>query len=376
MNRTLFILLAFFSFNAVTAQYTLRIVVNEAASKDADDWYVAGSFNNWNPRDQASKLKPFGAKRKAIVLKDIPAGNYQFKITRGSWEKGETNAEGGAIPNREVEVISDTIVYVRIAGWQDEYPNKPKPNTASPQVKIIDTAFKIPQLNRTRRIWVYLPKGYGTSKKSYPVIYMHDGQNLFNEQTAPFGEWGVDEALDTLQIKTKKEAIIVGIDNGGDKRMVEYNPYDNTQFGKGEGDKYVEFLAKTLKPYIDKTFRTRKDSANTFVAGSSMGGLISLYALAKYPNVFGGAGVFSPAFWTSPSMYDAVSSTTWKSANKLYFYAGGKEGGLMIPDMEKMIKIVEGKGKSHLRIIKAPLGQHNEATWRKYFPDFYSWILE
>ncbi|HEX8332028.1 MAG TPA: alpha/beta hydrolase-fold protein [Segetibacter sp.] len=375
MTKVLFLLFTLMTINAVTAQYTLRIVVNDAAGKDADDWYVAGNFNNWNPRSEVHKLKVFGAKRKAIVLNDFPAGNYQFKFTRGSWEKGETNAEGGDIENREIEVTSDTIIYVRVAGWKDAYPNKPKPNTATAQVKIIDTSFQIPQLNRTRRIWVYLPKGYATSKKSYPVIYMHDGQNLFNEQTAPFGEWGIDEALDTLQTKTKKEAIIVGIDNGGDKRMVEYNPYDNTQFGKGEGDKYVDFLAKTLKPYIDKTLRTRKDSAHTFVAGSSMGGLISLYAVVKYPNIFGGAGVFSPAFWTAPSIYDAVSSTSWKSANKLYFYGGGKEGGLMIPDMEKMIKIVEGKGKSHLRIVKAPLGQHNEATWRKEFPDFYNWIL-
>jgi predicted alpha/beta superfamily hydrolase len=375
MNKVLFILLALISFNAASAQYTLRLVVNDAAGKDADDWYVAGNFNNWSPRSEAHKLKVFGAKRKAIVLKDIPAGNYQFKFTRGSWEKGETNAEGGDIENREIEVLSDTVVYIRVAGWKDDYPNKPKPNTASAQVKIIDTAFKIPQLNRTRRIWVYLPKGYATSKKSYPVIYMHDGQNLFNEQTAPFGEWGVDEALDTLQTKTKKEAIIVGIDHSGDKRMTEYNPYDNTQFGKGEGDKYVAFLALTLKPYIDKTFRTRKDSANTFVAGSSMGGLISLYAVVKYPNVFGGAGVFSPALWTSPALYDAVSNTTWKTINKLYFYGGGKESGLMLPDMEKMIKVVDAKGKSHVRVVRSPLGQHNEATWRKEFPDFYTWII-
>jgi predicted alpha/beta superfamily hydrolase len=375
MKKLLFFLSFFICFNAANAQYTMRIVVNDAASKDADDWYVAGNFNNWNPRSETYKLKVFGAKRKAIVLKDIPAGNYQFKITRGSWEKGETTAEGADLQNREVEVNSDTIIYIRVAGWKDDYPNKPKPNTATAQVKILDTAFRIPQLNRTRRIWIYLPKSYATSKKSYPVIYMHDGQNLFNEQTAPFGEWGIDEALDTLQIKTKKEAIIVGIDHGDDKRMNEYNPYDLDKFGKGEGDKYIDFLANTLKPYIDKSFRTKKDSSNTFIAGSSMGGLISLYAVVKYPNVFGGAGIFSPAFWSSPSLYNAVSNATWKTFNKLYFYAGGKESGLMIPDMEKMVKVVEAKGKSHLRIIKSPLGQHNEPTWRKEFPDFYTWII-
>lgn len=357
------------------AQYTLQLVANDAMGKDADDWFVAGNFNSWNPRSENHKLKVFGAKRKSIVLKDLPAGNYEFKFTRGSWEKGETSSDGSEIGNRVVSLTSDTIVYIRIAGWKD-YANKPKASTASSQVKIIDTAFQIPQLNRTRRIWVYLPKSYATSKKSYPVIYMHDGQNLFNEQTAPFGEWGIDEALDSLQTQTKKEAIVVGIDHGMAKRTPEYIPYDSERFGKAEGDKYLDFLTQTLKPFIDKNYRTLKDATHTFTAGSSMGGLISMYALVKYPQVFGGAGVFSPSFWTAPPIFDAVSNTTWKGVNKIYFYAGGKEGGLMIPDMEKMVKIVEQKGKSKVRIVKAPLGQHNEATWRKEFPDFYKWIID
>lgn len=373
--KIFFLIIASLAFTFCNAQYTLQIVANDAAGKDADDWYIASNINNWNPRSETYKMRIFGAKRKSIVLKDLPAGNYQFKLTRGSWEKGETNADGGDIENRKIELSADTIVYVRVAGWKDDYPNKPTPNTATAQVKIIDTAFVIPQLNRTRRLWVYLPKTYATSKKSYPVIYMHDGQNLFNEQTAPYGEWGIDEALDSIQTQTKKEAIIVGIDHGGEKRMVEYNPYDNAQFGKGEGDKYVDFLALTLKPYIDKNYRTKRDSANTFVAGSSMGGLISLYAVMKYPNVFGGAGIFSPAFWTAPPIYDAVSKTNWKTPNKLFFYMGGKEGSLMMPDMEKMVRIVEAKRQSQVRIIKAPLGKHNEPTWRKEFPDFYKWMI-
>ena len=375
MKNIFFLLFSILIFDTSNAQYTLRLVVN-AVSKDADDWYVAGNFNNWNPKDEAYKLKQFGAKRKAVVLQNIPAGIYQFKFTRGGWDKVETNAEGAQIENREVVVNMDTIAYARVAGWSDDYPNKPKPNTASAQVKIIDTAFQIPQLNRTRRIWIYLPGGYAKSKKSYPVLYMHDGQNLFNEQTAPYGEWGVDEALDSIQPKTKKEAIVVGIDHGLDKRMTEYNPYDNARFGKGEGDKYVDFLVQTLKPYIDKNYRTRKDSANTFVAGSSMGGLISLYAVVKYPNVFGGAGVFSPAFWTAPAMYETVANTNFKSRPRLYFYMGGKEGDLMMPDMEKMIKIIEAKNTTHIRILKAPLGKHNEPTWRQEFPGFYTWIIK
>jgi predicted alpha/beta superfamily hydrolase len=117
---------------------------------------------------------------------------------------------------------------------------------------------------------------------------MHDGQNVFDEATSAYGEWGVDEALDTLGTRYK-EIMVVAIDNSGDKRINEYSPYDMEKYGKGEGDQYVDFLVQTLKPYIDKHYRTKKDEKNTFIAGSSMGGLISFYAILKYPKVFGGA---------------------------------------------------------------------------------------
>ncbi len=373
-----YFLIAFFSVAVAQgkAQYTLRLIVNEVAAKKLDDIYVAGSFNNWNPHDEKYKLKPYGVSRRAIILKEIAAGKYEFKFTRGSFDKVETTAKGEDVPNHEIDLAADTAPNFSIAGWKDDFPDKPKPNTALAQVHVIDTAFSIPQLSRKRRIWAYLPKSYATSTKKYPVIYMQDGQNLFNEQTAPFGEWGIDETLDTLIKQTGKEAIIIGIDNGGDKRMNEYNPYDFKNYGKGEGSQYVDFMALTLKPFIDKKYRTLKDSAHTFVAGSSMGGLISLYAVVKYPNVFGGAGIFSPAFWTAPAIYEEVEKANFaNSFKKFYFYAGGKESETMVPDMDKMIAIIEKKGNYETRRLMDPLAKHNEAAWRKEFADFYEFII-
>jgi predicted alpha/beta superfamily hydrolase len=203
---------------------------------------------------------------------------------------------------------------------------------------------------------------------------MHDGQNLFNEQTAPNGEWGVDEAIDSLQQKTGRSCIVVGIDHGGDKRMTEYNPY-NSQFGKGEGAQYVQFIVETLKPFIDKKYRTLKDSTNTFIAGSSMGGLISLYAINKYPNIFGSAGVFSPAFWIAPDAYTDLQEAKLRGIRRFYFYAGGKESNTMVPDMDKMIRIIESKkGYETMRVLN-PIAKHNEAAWRKEFADFYRWLM-
>ncbi len=356
------------------AQYALRIVVTSIATKENDDIYVAGNFNNWNPKDEQYKLKPFGGSRKGVVIKDLAAGNYAFKFTRGGFDKVETTADGRDISDRQVEVNADMVQECTIRGWKDEYPERPKQFTASPQVRIMDTAFQIPQLNRTRRVWIYLPKGYAASSKTYPVLYMEDGQNLFNEQTAFAGEWGVDECLDSLQKQTGKECIVVGIDNGGSKRMTEYNPYDAEKYGKGEGNQYVDFLANTLKPFIDGHYRTKKGPEYTFTAGSSMGGLISLYAVIHYPKVFGGAGIFSPALWIAPQIFDDAK-VVMADPHRLYFYAGGKESETMVSDMQKMEDILSKQPAYQMRSIVYPPGQHNEKYWRQEFADFYKWIM-
>jgi len=358
------------------AQYTLRLVVTSVATKTGDDIFLTGNFNNWNPSDIEYRLKPFGRNRKAIVLKDLAAGSYQFKFTRGNWGTVETNPRGIDLANREIQLTSDTSINIAVEGWKDDFPEKPKPNTATAQVQVLDTAFFIPQLNRRRRIWVYLPKTYNLYKgKTYPVLYMQDGQNLFNEQTAAFGEWGVDECLDSLQQKTGKDCIVVGIDNGGEKRNTEYNPYDNQQFGKGEGAQYAEFLAKTLKPHIDSIFRTIKDPQHTYIAGSSLGGLIALYTEMKYPDVFGSVGVFSPAFWIAPQINDEIAAATWKTFQRFYFYAGEKESTSMVRDMDKVITAIQAKNHYEVNRSVFPLGQHNEKYWREEFDDFYRWLV-
>lgn len=362
------------------AQYNIRLVITTVATKGNEDVYVAGSFNNWNPKDENYKLKPFGGGRKAVVIKDVAAGNYAFKFTRGSFEKVECTADGRDIADRMVEVNNDLVMEYTIAGWRDDYPQKPKRFTASPQVRIMDTAFNIPQLNRKRRIWIYLPKSYASSSKTYPVLYMQDGQNLFNEQTAFAGEWGVDECLDTLQKQTGKECIVVGIDNGADKRMSEYAPYNFT-FGNqnilAEGKQYVDFLALTLKPYIDAKYRTMKSKDYTYVAGSSMGGLISLYTVIQYPQVFGAAGIFSPSLWTSNQIFVDADKFISNDMHRFYLYAGGKENSSTVNevnDVNKLEAILKKKPTYQIRTSIYPLGEHNEENWRREFAAFYKWL--
>lgn len=369
-----FIAVIFFS-NVVFSQFYLKIVVNSVATKSLDEIYVAGSFNGWNPKDENYKLKPLGVNRKGIVIKSITPGNHEFKLTRGSWDKVECTANGLNIENRTVLINDDKIIEIDILGWKDDFPDKPKPNTASQQVKIIDTAFYIPQLKRTRKIWIYLPKSYSTSKNNYPVLYIQDGQNIFNEQTAAYSEWGIDECLDTLQQQLKKECIVVGIDHGNEKRLTEYNPFDNEKYGKEEGSEYVDFLVNSLKPFIDKNYRTLPTSNKTYLLGSSMGAYISFYAVLKYSNVFGAVGVFSPSFWIDEQMFSFAEKTNVIGQPGFYFYAGNMESKTMVENMNRMADIISKKPKSIIRRVVYPLGKHNEKYWREEFDDFYKWLM-
>ncbi|MEJ7828658.1 MAG: alpha/beta hydrolase-fold protein [Segetibacter sp.] len=245
--------------------------------------------------------------------------------------------------------------------------------TMTQSVQVMDPAFYMPQLGRHRRIWLYLPQTYYTSEKRYPVIYMHDGQNLFDASAAAFGEeWQVDETMDQLGA----ECIIVGIDNGGDNRMKEYNFYDHPEFGPSEGRQYIDFIADTLKPYIDHHYRTIASREGTFTAGASMGGLISFFALFHYPHVFSGGGIFSPSLWLVPGLQTELRQH--RGSNRLslryFFYAGEKEGAGMVENLLALTKLLKKDKLNQIHTTINPEGEHSEPTWGAQLPQFWAWM--
>jgi predicted alpha/beta superfamily hydrolase len=384
-RKTIFFQVSLLLTLSLASQQKIRIEINSLPANNPanSSLFVAGSFNGWNPQNKSFQ---FQKNEKGYFLElSLNAGSYEYKITRGGWDKVECTKDGRDVGNRTLKVETEPTIEVAVEGWKDLFTSssQPKKSTANKNVRIIDTAFFIPQLNRPRRVWIYLPPSYNSSTKKYPVMYMHDGQNVFDDLTSFSGEWGVDEAMDTLGLKTK-ECIVVGIDNGGNKRLNEYCPYDfdlkgiaaNNVSGKGEGALYVDFLAKTLKPFIDKKYRTLKDSKNTFTAGSSMGGLISMYAVLKYPKVFGGAGVFSPAFWVGPKIFDDIKAKGKKVNAKIYFYAGDEEGETMVPMTLQAFNEMHKVSKSKMCEVIRAGGKHNEQRWRIEFPLFYEWLMK
>jgi predicted alpha/beta superfamily hydrolase len=374
MKKNLFTFAFLFFHCLVFSQFKITFIIDKLPSynKSVDKIYIAGSFNNWNPKDEKYALKQNDGKLSVTI--ELPKGVYEYKFTQGSWDKVESLDGGFPKENRRVVVEENQTINSDITHWANHFPKKQRISTATKNVHVIDTAFFIPQLNRYRRIWIYLPDNYSASKKKYPVLYMHDGQNVFDDATSGYGEWGVDEALDTLALQ-HTEIIVVAIDNGADKRLNEYSPYDMEKHGKGEGDQYVDFLAKTLKPFIDKHYHTKKDKENTFIAGSSMGGLISFYAILKYPKVFGGAGVFSPAFWITPQLKNIDPKKAKKVKGKIYFYGGQLESESMVPDMLNVFGQMEKHSKAKMKTVIRAEGKHNEQTWRAELPLFYKWLF-
>lgn len=245
-------------------------------------------------------------------------------------------------------------------------------SSASKQVSIF--SLQAPQLHTNKKIWLYLPKGYNTSTRKYPVIYMHDAQNLFDTRTSFAGEWNVDETLDSINAKV----IDVGIESN-DKRMEELTPFKNQKYGGGKADDYLDFIVNTLKPKIDATYRTKTSARNTAVFGSSLGGLVSFYAAIKYPEVFGKVGCFSPAFWFNRKEMNEVMQKTTDFNTKVYFLCGDSEGDAdVITDMEMVEHWVNTKRCECKKLNKKVIisgGQHNEKLWRESFKKAYLWLF-
>jgi len=357
----------------VFAQVTFVLNKDSVNLGENQSIYISGDFEGWTGGQEKFKL----IEKDAYYFVTLPNGDevINYKFTQGTWDTVETNLDGSPIENRSYKfnTKNDTIK-VSIQKWSD---NSTKVSTATSNVSLMSNKFHIPQLDKDRKIWVYLPPGYENSTASYPVLYMHDGQNVFDDLRSFSGEWEVDETLNKLYKENGFKLIVVAIDNGGDSRIDEYTPWANSTYGGGRGKAYVDFLVQTLKPHIDSVYRTKKNKEHTAIMGSSLGGLISQYAALKHPDVYGKAGVFSPSFWFSEQSFEFAKQKSKSSSTKMYFLAGDAEGSSMVPNMEKMVDEMLTSGFEAKNIQQKIVlgGQHNEKLWRENFEEALLWLF-
>lgn len=301
------------------------------AVESAEELYLSGNvkeLGEWRPNG----LKLHRADENVYVAEfSVPAGSrVQYKVTRGSWHTVEKDSSGKDIANREFvaskEGDSPQKVSIVVQRWGASEPVK---STVTGTLKLHEQITS-QYLSRTRNISVWLPPDYEESDKRYPVLYLQDGQNLFDESTAAFGvEWRADEsATDLVEKREIPSLIIVGIWDTAD-RMDEYTLTKDERIGRGgRGLDYIRFIVEELKPLIDRTYRTRTDRESTSIGGSSLGGLIAMHACLEKPDVFGNCLAFSPTLgWDQDRLLRSLQNgTQWPANVRLWFSMGTREG--------------------------------------------------
>ena len=232
-----------------------------------------------------------------------------------------------------------------------------------------------PQLRNSRNVDVYLPPSYETGSR-HPVVYMHDGQNLSDPSIAFAGTWGLDAVVADLAGKGI-EPIIVGVHNT-ERRLAEYSPFPDPARGGGNGHAYLLFLIHTLKPRIDRRYRTDPSPLQTAIVGSSMGGLISLYAWLRRPDVFGLAGVMSPSLWFGRDRLFAFVERAVMPSGRFYLDVGTGEGESTLRDSRALREVLQAKvPREHVpaRYLEDEGAGHDEAAWGRRLGGVLEFLL-
>ncbi len=351
-----------------------KIISNEDDDRPV---FITGNFNKWNPKDATFVLKNIDNNTYTIEIDDeqLPA-IIEYKYTRGGWGNVEIDRFGNITPNRKIkkgDAPNEDIVEKWRINWG------PFKEEFSPIVEIISEKFFIPQLNRTRKIWALLPYNYHKTDKTYPVLYLQDAQNLFNEGSA-FGNWEIDKKMSILAEYGRGDVIIIAIENGSEDRIKEYILDNDSITKNAEGKKYIRFLADTLKPYVDSVYRTKPEREFTGIGGSSLGGLISIYSGFLYPEVYSKLLIFSPSLWVNPENNFPQMNFKNPYEIKVYMYGGEMEGSQMTERIALFEKTLESWENSHsiqfeFKISINDEGKHQEFYWSQEFPRAVEWLF-
>lgn len=377
-------------------RFTFDVTIPDPLPEDA--FVSMGcSLNGWNPADTdwfAEKIDDTHYRLIKTLDASIAGTVMEYKWTvqmpeqTSMWAQVEGAAQGGDINNRKVTLkagdnkFKDTVAMFRDLGSLSTITGG----------KMEMHEFNMTQYddNRVRKIRVWTPDGYdpADTSKRYPVMYMHDGQNLFDAYTSFAGEWKVDEAIAQMITEGYEGTIVVGVDNGPDRSNELCPPWPCNDYGAATvsnptGDKYAAFIVETVKPFVDAHYNTRPGRESTGIGGSSMGGLISFYIAEEYPEIFSYALCFSPAFqlFDDDTLKQAVQKFDTEAPDrlpKIYLYSGGKDfEAEFVPYIDFMYKALTEHGypQEKLETLIDPTQMHTESAWAKYFPVAYQWLV-
>lgn len=268
-----------------------------------------------------------------------------------------------------------TFGAMRPEGW-DDYLWDPEHTPAAAATLLARRGILSPQLRNYRDLLVAVPPGGLRPGRRYPVVYLQDGQNLFDPVTSYVEPWDLLEGLDRLTA-SGVEALVVGIANQGRLRRHEYSPFRDTIHGGGGGDRYLAFLVETVKPLIDRDFPTDPGPDTTVLGGSSLGGLISLYGGFRHPEVFGNVAVLSPALWfAGGAIFPWLEGRA--APRRIHLDIGTAEGEEAIANVRRLRDLLLARGLEpgrDLSYLEETDGRHHEHAWARRLESALPFLL-
>lgn len=355
--------------DSVLVVFKVENNLSELGEEDSSDVYVTGNLaelGNWNP--SFAKMKQDGS-GDFIYETEVPAGtSVEFKFTLGAWDREGTMNTRPGNDNFVLTAKHDTAISLVFDSWKSAV----KESTLTGE--LITHELSDPSGEGTRIIRVLLPAGYQEyTEWNYPVLYMADGQNLFDEATSgPGGEWRIDEFL--TEHSQQFPVIVVGIDNSSD-RMEEY-------LDTPSGARYRNWVERVVVPTVDSLYRTIRDPSQRWVGGASAGGSVSFLLASRSPGIFGAALCFSPAIWVEGYGIDLISPFRSSTPAPFLFYVdmGGRGvDSLLIAGTDSIVRILSRSGWEETvdYLYRKDLeADHNEVAWARRFPGALKWIYD
>jgi len=319
----------------------------------------------------------------AVLIAITGLSSAPSAIASKDYHRGFPDPAGEEIANRTLLVEGPVTHHFLVASWADGSRGTPAAHTISGDVRRLDPS----PFPDGRPVWVYLPPGYDAApERRYPVLYMWDGQNVFDAATSFVGEWEVDETCERLIAAGRiPPLIVVALGNGAERRSREYTPWPDPDFRRGEsggGQEHLQLVVDRVLPRINREFLTLEGPRNTGLTGSSFGGLMTILAAGTHAETFGRLGIFSPSLWWHREQPNAFAAQHIRPGVRLYVDMGGRENNRVedgdgngvddsIDQLRRFAETLQGRGfevGKDLMVVEDPAGRHHEDSWARRFP--------
>jgi predicted alpha/beta superfamily hydrolase len=371
--------------------------------------YLASSINGWNPADEEMMLSGRSDTRWQIVIdRNLHGVGMQFKFTLGGWDREELDGNGNSIENRSLGMVDiSTLKPGERPVIELEIPEFRVPRSLAEQVREqgiyreLQVTGDIRRIevrggsggaeDSTRDLLIWLPEEYSNpenSYKTYPVLYMFDGQNLFEQLPNVPGEWNIDETLTDLMNEGRVEPmIVVGIPHSGEHRIREYMPFGAYKGIEGDGKVCMQWVLDEVMPKINRAFRVKMDAESTAIGGASLGGAMALYGASEYPDIFGKALIESLPM-LSQQMALKVIEDSRSGINQYFVGMGSQEAGTdpandeinrkyvdWAKDVDRALARKSGISRSKHKLVIGDGHVHNETAWSARFGEAIEFLF-